>query len=350
MPPPRSSAGRERRQPSCGYSRQLLLIAAATGFALGPGMALTGPADAAPPRSLRGRQPADRAKPPTTIDKGTAGAFFDDAFSTLEGERPDFAAAARAQAAPAIGVDGNSSAPGGRAANVQGFAWSALIGGDTLVDEIKQMKTVVAKAVASASDFKGGGYDEARVAYGSTALCFGVIAAYDGDVRWKKDAETARDLFARVGNNCKVGSQQTFDESKARLADLESLLDGSGIPPRKEKEDFLWSMVAGRPAVMERLEAAEGRMAAAIASKNDFSRQVEAFLHEVEMVAVIGEVIQQPDFEDHDDETYRGHAARMREAAVQAREAARKNDYEAARTAVGELKKSCDACHGDYRS
>jgi cytochrome c556 len=40
----------------------------------------------------------------------------------------------------------------------------------------------------------------------------------------------------------------------------------------------------------------------------------------------------------------------MRDAALRARDAARKQDYEAARAAVGEMKKSCDTCHGDYRS
>ena len=39
----------------------------------------------------------------------------------------------------------------------------------------------------------------------------------------------------------------------------------------------------------------------------------------------------------------------MRDAAIKARDAALKSDYDAARTAVGVLKKSCDSCHGDYR-
>jgi len=344
---------RDRRPGDRWFFRRLLGLALAASTSLIPGLhpPLGGPAAAASPRSQRARQPSSRAKPPATIDKGTATAFFDDAFSTLEDERPDFAAIGRPQVVTAAGTGAGAGSAGGTNANAQGFAWSRLIGGDALVDEIKEQKAAVATAVASVSDFKGGGYDEARVAYGSIALCFGVIAAYDGDVRWKNDAETARDLFARVGANCKVGTQQSFDESKARLADLESLLDGSGIETRTDREeDFRWNMVAGRPALMTRLEAADERTAAATSSKDDFSRQVEAFLHEVEIVAAIGEVIQRPDYEYHDDETYRGHATRMRDAAVRAREAAGKNDYDAARTAVGELKKSCDACHGEYRS
>lgn len=288
--------------------------------------------------------PRERAKPIAVWDKATASAFFADAFATLEGERPDFAAN-KTDAAEAS-TDGANAAPA-----AGGFKWSSLVSADTLVDEIKQMKAVAAKAVASASDFKGGGYDDARQAFTSIALCFGVIDGYDGDVRFKRDAAAARDLFARVGSNCKVGTQQTFNQAKARVADLDLLLQGSNLdaPPDVGAEGASWSTVAPRPALMSRLETAEGLANAAVASKEDFDKQVAQLLHEVEMAAVIGEAIQRPDHEYHDDKTYRGYAAEMCNAAVKARAAAQRSDYDAARAAVGELKKSCDTCHGDYR-
>ena len=40
----------------------------------------------------------------------------------------------------------------------------------------------------------------------------------------------------------------------------------------------------------------------------------------------------------------------MRDAALKARAAAAKDDFDGVRAAAGDLKKSCDACHGDYRS
>jgi hypothetical protein len=303
----------------------------------------------APLRVERGKPTETiRARPPAAWDKASESVFFDDAFDTLEGERPDFAVlASSGRAAPVAGV----AAPAGpRGDSAGGFKWSALVSADTLADEIKDMKGRVAAAVASVSDFKGGGYDEARVGFSTIALAFAVTAEHDGDVRWKKDAEQARDLFARVGANCKVGTTQSFAEAKARVDDLATLLDGSPIEATAEREDdFKWSQVAGRPALMARLETADELMAASIASKDDFTKQVEKLLHEAELVAAIGEAIQRPDYEYHDDDTYRGYAAAMRDAAVKAREAALKSDYDAARTAVGVLKKSCDSCHGDYR-
>jgi len=301
--------------------------------------------------SQAGHRPRERqrAKPPAKQwDKSSRSAFFDDAFTSLEGERPDFLAAAssRAPAAAGGGVAADTAA-----GSTTGFRWSGLVSPDTLADEVKEQRKVVAAAVVSASEFKGGGYEKARDAFSAVALAFGLIAAHDGDVRWKKDAANARDLFARVGFNCKVGTDGSFAEAKARAADLETLLDG-GSPEKKadRDEDFAWSQVAGRPALMNRLEAAEQAAAEIVSSKGDFDKQIEALLRDLEMAAAIGEVIQQKDYEFNDDDTYRGYSAAMRDAALRARDAARKSDYDAARAAVGDLKKSCDTCHGDYRS
>ncbi|MFM7292919.1 MAG: cytochrome c [Planctomycetia bacterium] len=289
-----------------------------------------------------------RARPPAAAwDKPTLRTFLDDAFEELEGERPDFAATSPRSGAGAAAQPGGAASPSAGG----GFKWSALVSAESLADEIKDMKSALSQAVASQSDFKGGGYDKAREAFSTVALCFAVIAAYDQDVRWKKDAETARDLFARVGFNCKVGTEQSFNESKLRVADLETLLEGGSPTARPDREeDFRWSQVAGRPALMSRLESADGTLAAASASKGDFDKSLERVLRDAEVVALIGEVIQREEFEYHDDDTYKGYAAGMRDAAVRVRDAAQKKDYDAARAALGELKKSCDACHGDYRS
>jgi hypothetical protein len=230
------------------------------------------------------------------------------------------------------------------------FAWSKLVSGDTLTDEIKDLKDRATATVATSSTFKGGGYDEAREAFSMLALAFGLIAAHDDDIRWQRDAATARDLFARTGFNCKVGTDQTFNESRLRIEDLEAMIQGN--PPRGQpepREDFRWSQVAGRSPLMQRLEQAADALNASVASSAGFKSGADRLFHEAEIVAAIGEVICQPDFEYFDDETYREYAGSMRDAAVRVREACLKQDYEAARAAVGEISKSCDACHGDYR-
>jgi hypothetical protein len=298
-----------------------------------------------------GGSPVRRSRPPEAAwSKATTGAFFDDAFASLQGPRPTFDASARPAAAVAAvgGAAGGSEPAGGGGEG--GFKWSALVSGDTLIDEIKEMQERVTPVVATPSTFKGGGYNEAQRAFSVIALAFGVIAAHDEDVRWKKDAAAARDLFARAGVNCKVGTDQSFKESQLRVEDLKAMMDGNSPEGKPDREDdFRWNQVSGRPPLMMRLEAAEKLLGAATASQGDFTKQLDVVLHEAEMVAAIGEVIRQPDFEYHDDDSYLGYAGSMRDAAVRIREACLKKDYDTARTAVGEISKSCNDCHGDYR-
>lgn len=314
------------------WSMRLLAVVAVAGVAAGAGTS-----------------PVRRARPPgPEADNAAAGNFFKDAFASLQGPRPAFDAAARpAAVAAAAGPAGGGSEP---AQGGGGFKWSALVSGDTLIDEIKTMQERVAPVVTTPSTFKGGGYNDAQQAFSVIGLAFGLIAAHDEDVRWKKDAATARDLFARAGVNCKVGTDQSFKESQLRVEDLKAMMDGNAPEGKPDRdEDFRWSQVSGRPPLMKRLEAADKLLAAATASQGEFTKQLDVVLHEAEMVAAIGEVIRQPDYEYHDDDSYLGYAASMRDAAVRIRESCLKKDYDTARAAAGEISKSCNDCHGDYR-
>lgn len=293
-----------------------------------------------------GREPdiRRRSTPPAgRFERLISGSFFEDAFAELEGPRPDFSNVQKLKPQPTPDGDGRGNAG-------SGFRWSAMVSGDTLTDEIKDRKADITAAIASPATFKGGGYDDCRDAFSSIALAFAVIADYDGDVRWKDEAATARDLFARTGFNCKVGTDQSFNEARAREAMLDTMIQGSRLDEKSEREeDFLWNQVAGRPPLMTRLEKARKALAAATSSKSEFQKLSDVVLHEAEIVAAIGHVIQQEDFEYWDDETYCEYSETMRQAAVDAREATLQNDYEAVSTAVGSLRKSCDTCHGDYR-
>ena len=296
------------------------------------------------PAADRNAPPRLRSRPPSLPwSRLVTDAFFDDAFATLDGARPDFS---RRPGPAAPGM------PGGQAAGADegGFAWSKLASGETLVDEIKDRAGGLAEGIATPASFKGGGYRDCRTELTTIATMFGVIAAYDGDVRWKGEAAAARDLFARAGFNCKAGSDQTYNEAKARADDMASMIQGSRLDrPADGESDVAWSDVAGRSPLMVRLERAEKALSTATSSASEFRSGAEVVLHEAEIVAVLTQVLQEPELDDYDDETYRQYAAAMGEAAQAIRGAVLEGRYDEATAAVGRLKQSCDTCHGDYR-
>ncbi len=282
-----------------------------------------------------------RATPPVSWSSAVSSQFFPDAFAVLEGPRPDFSAVAESASQPNAdsGMGGDTVSSG---------TWSSYVSGDTLADEIKTMKLEIDKIVAKKRDFTGGGYQDARNAFSSIAAAFGVISVYSGDVRWKESAARARDRFAAAANECSQGNDQTFAVATQAAEDLQKLISGSRLDG-PVANTVAWNRIAARSPLMTRLERAEKGLAEVSASEAAFAKDPERFLHEAEIVAMIGEFIQQPDFEDFDDDTYREYASTMRNAAVQAAAATKKGDFATAQSAVSALRKSCDTCHGDYR-
>ena len=127
--------------------------------------------------------------------------------------------------------------------------WSKLIDAETIETEIKRLSQELAKTVTAPAQFKGGGYKDCRRQFSVLAALFAVAAEYDGEVRWKDAAPRLRDVFAKAGHNCKVGTDQTFQEAVQRkqdLADLDRRQSAETIRRRTSKPTGPRSPIARR--------------------------------------------------------------------------------------------------------
>jgi hypothetical protein len=229
--------------------------------------------------------------------------------------------------------------------------WAALISAPTIEDEVKAIKLAVDSGVDKPSQFSGGGYQNARYQFSIAAAMFGIIAEFDGDVRWKAQSTGIRDVFARTAGNCKVGSTQAYNEARLRKADLQDLLGGATVDAKTNVEDFNWSLVADRAPMMQRLEVAvDERLSPMTSSAQEFESNKETILHEAEIVAAISHILTRPQMEDGDDEDYAGYANQMKSGALELLDAIKLNDANRAASAVGVMTQSCTECHELYRS
>ena len=138
--------------------RWVAVMAAVCGLAVLAADGLAAPGQRGKAKTIR------RAAPPAgQWDKLTRGTFVDDAFALLEGSRPDYGSATQVVVAAAGGAASAAATSGG--GTTGGMKWSALVSADTLADEVKDMKDLLAAACAKLSDFKGGGFEEARCGY-----------------------------------------------------------------------------------------------------------------------------------------------------------------------------------------
>jgi cytochrome c556 len=176
-----------------------------------------------------------------------------------------------------------------------------------------------------------------------------VIAEYDGQVRWQRDAAALRDAFARASANCKSASDQTYADAVRRRDELNDVIRGGRLDGETKPLDK-WSTLADRKLLMRRMQRAlqEGvnpRLgdAAALAKGAVDVRQ------EAQVLALLAELIHRPDYEFADDDTFVEYSRELGGGAVELSRAAADGKYEAARAAAGRIGQACATCHDGYR-
>ena len=286
---------------------------------------------------------AKRVAPPKFAPSDGSEYFFSDVFSTLQGPRPDLqkGPAAKAGAAGTAGTDGGNAAVAG---------WAAAISSETIENEIKSVKTSLDTNVTTPTKFRSGDYRLCRTDFTVTAMLFGIIHEYDGDVRFAEGASGLRDLLARAARNCSTGSPQTYAEAKLRKTDLQDLVGGAKFQGQPGDPDATWDKICDRSPLMQRLELAfEKRLQPALASAASFKDNKDMLIHEAELVAAMSMVLMKEGMADGDADDYKEFCEEMKKGAGDIVSGAKQGNYEAARNGAGAITKSCSVCHENYR-
>jgi hypothetical protein len=288
--------------------------------------------------------PTKRARPPKW-SADVLDAFFDDARTQLVGKRPEYRAIAVAE------TETSPTAAAAGAPSPSAVAtWSQLIDAETIETEIKRLSQAIGKSVTTPTAFKGGAFEDCRRDFSELAVLFAVAADYDGNVRWKESAPGLRELFARAGRNCKVGTDQTYNESTQRKQDLAELVSGSRPKLPKADAESDWSTIADRPPLMQRLNVAhQDRLTKWLANERQFKQNSDDVRHEAQIVATIADVIGREGFEYADDEEYAKPLHELRQAAIDISAAVELDNFEQAQKSINRAAKACADCHELYR-
>jgi hypothetical protein len=289
--------------------------------------------------------PAKRARPPKW-SADVLDAFFADAREKLEGTRPEYG-----RENSAVADAGNDAGSSKAESDATGAGWSKLIDAETVEAEIKRLAQSVAKDVSTPGAFKGGGFKAGRRNFSLLAVLFAVSAEYDGEIRWQDVAAGLREQFARAGHNCKVGTDQSYQEATQRKQELADLVGGSRPKvPQSERRTANWAEVADRSPLMQRLNAAhQDRLTKWLATEREFTAHADDVKHEAQIIAVIADVIGREGFDYWDDEQYAGFAKELKQSAADIAAAGDSNNYQQAQQAIGRTTKACADCHDGYR-
>ncbi|QEF97239.1 hypothetical protein Mal15_12780 [Stieleria maiorica] len=286
-----------------------------------------------------------RAPAPKFSADATQGIFFDSVGDAIRGERPTLQELRKKIAPPAAAA--STTPEDGSKANAG--PWDKLISPTSIEDEIKRVKLHYDSVVTQPGPFKSGGYQDARLDLMVMSSLFAIITEYQGDVRWKDDAAIARDLLGRTAFNCNAGTNQVFNEARARKDDLQDLMSGTGLRSGKAEESNDWASIADRAPLMEYAEILKEQLRTATNSADDVKAEPSDVRRPAELLAIIGRILVAEGMDDADDDDYVAFSNAMTKAAQGVTRGLELDDYNVISQAVGAVTQSCDDCHGQYR-
>jgi len=280
-------------------------------------------------------KPAVRARPPKWSADDVR-VFFDDARVQLSGDRPS---AEVTDSPVTIAADKSTQNPGAK-------KWSNLIKENALAMEVKRIHNRLSALIARAGRFKGSGNVDCRRDFSLLAMLFEVIADYDQEVRWQREAAGMHNLCAEAALACEKASDESLALAASVNEQLGELL--SGQP--NVREESVEETAVDRGQLMLCMELAlEENISPWLASKKEFRRRKPEVAHQSQLLAMLAQTISREGFDFADDEAFVQIARELERASLQLTDASEQGDYDAARQAAGRVTQSCSECHEGYR-
>jgi hypothetical protein len=270
--------------------------------------------------------PARGAAPAATGDSAPPVAKTDpDMKSSADAEKP----------APASGA-----APSGGSGE-----WTALISGEALADETKAIKNSLTQNLQDVGRYNSK-WKDVKMDASSLAALAGVAIEHPEAPSWKTNAKYIRDTAAQIANESKANGEKFYTPAKKAYDRLDALLSGSRPPDVEEAADKVkFSEVANRYSLMKRLERTRDWMKSEINSEAAFKKESAKLSREAAVLALLGKVIQTPDYPDADADEYRSYAQTLVKSGVEIQEAVKNNEYKAFTESLDRSMKACVQCH-----
>jgi hypothetical protein len=274
------------------------------------------------------------AKPPEWTDE-VKSVFFDDARKALSGAPPTAASNA------AI------TKPDGSIERSDDANWRELITAEALESAVKMGINRVASLVKQPARFRAGLHNDCRRELTLVGTLLDVIGAYPGEVRWTTAAPQIAQECLRAAEACSSGTEAGLEQVNATLMLLAELLRGPVSIDDPPSGELLAPELAPLMQSMEYIT--DNELAEGLSKQSQFRKQAIAVAEKAQLLAVLSQVICREEYGYADDETYQGHADKLREAAGDLREAATVEDFVKSVQAATAIQQACADCHAGYR-
>jgi hypothetical protein len=282
--------------------------------------------------------------------------FFEDPLaiaangSRVPGAAPAGNAVATADAPTAPGTSPKAESSPARPAAGAPVDWATLLPADQLVAEVARIRDRFAPKLESVATFNNSLLDFPPYMAELAALA-GIATEHGGDIPWKGNAKYVRDLAGESMSGELQRGQKSYEQVKTPFEKITVLLDGKkpdGLPESADATDF--SAVADFGYLMKRLETGQNVLKNSGGTAAALKQNAADLAREARVDAALSRVIVGEGYGYSDDAKFRGYAADMTNASLDAATAAESGDFAKFDAAFSAMGQSCVKCHGDYRN
>jgi len=227
--------------------------------------------------------------------------------------------------------------------------WTRFVSADEIQLEVKDIRLTLRQAFQSVQRYNGQ-YKRVQVDGKVLAVLAAVVGEHPLAITWKDRAAHVRDLSAALADAVEGLGRKYYSPASNLYNQVDQLLSGNApgklklASPQRAFEEF-----ADRGTLMKRMQRADDWMKANASDEQSFQAETEQIRHESSFIALLTFVSSSRGYDLADEPEYQAQSQALIEAALDARQAAEKQNFTAFTDARERMKKACTACHLDFR-
>jgi hypothetical protein len=243
-----------------------------------------------------------------------------------------------------------STAAPGAGTTPAGSDWTALISGEALADEAKAVKNSLTQNLQDVGRYNSK-WKDVKVDSSELVVLAGVAIEHPEAPSWKANAKYIRDVASQIAAESKANGEKFYTPAKKAYDRLDALLSGSKPPDVGESADKVkFSEVANRYSLMKRLERSRDWLKSEINSEAALKKESAKVSREAAVLAMLGKVIETPDYPDSDADEYRNFARIVSKSGIEIQEAVKNQDFKGFAGALDRCAKACNQCHEQFKT
>lgn len=226
--------------------------------------------------------------------------------------------------------------------------WSEIISRELLQDEVNRLRNSLTNNLNSVGNFNRELLAIQADAAVLAALA-GIAGQHEADFTWKEKSKYIRDMAAVIAEAAESRGRPAFEAAEKPFLNILEILNGGTPAELPDSDDAtVFSDVSERNLLMKQVKINADFLSANISKESEMKDKKEEVIAKATVLAVIGKVVKHEDYVFADEEEYQKYCQMLIEGSLKMAEAANDDNFDAFKSGLDLMNKSCNDCHPKY--